>query len=377
MNGTIMTLANAHASRPLDQRYPDIHALHAAAQRQRAQSAEVKQVQLRDLDVIAMGDSVAIQRRDSAGRKPAIPSWRGLSHLCREAGAPPSYLRTLPSPLMADCIRTGLARSGDAPDRRLLVSLPDTIPGASHDALALRAITSDSYARIWHADVTGWGVRLAGELGWGAPTIFRSASGAQTWGEEGAKAETYYLSDHDVLFALVDDRTPVESHGTQLFRGVIVTNDETGEGSVTIHAFLYDMICANHILWGTTTIAKASIRHVGRAGSRMAQAVAQLRGASHEPASAVLERVQAARGLLLADTREDVASKVYGMGLGLTRGVIEDAQIVAETTPRYGDPRSAWAVAQGLTEVSQRGGMADDRMRIDSAAARVLSLTGF
>lgn len=49
---------------------------------------------------------------------------------------------------------------------------------------------------------------------------------------------------------------------------------------------------------------------------------------------------------------------------------IEDE--VAEQTPRYGDPRSAWAMVQGLTEVSQRQSHGIDRVNADRAAGKIL-----
>jgi len=59
----------------------------------------------------------------------------------------------------------------------------------------------------------------------------------------------------------------------------------------------------------------------------------------------------------------------------LPRGLVVDAYERAEATPRYGDPKSAWGMLNGLTEASQHAAEhADKRAAIDAKAARLMGL---
>jgi len=75
----------------------------------------------------------------------------------------------------------------------------------------------------------------------------------------------------------------------------------------------------------------------------------------------------------VADTRGEVIDLLYKQRLpGLSKKVIESAYAIQERTPRYGDPRTVWAVVNGLTEVSQHAENADERTEIDRSAGRLL-----
>jgi hypothetical protein len=54
---------------------------------------------------------------------------------------------------------------------------------------------------------------------------------------------------------------------------------------------------------------------------------------------------------------------------------VREAYAVAEArTDRYGDPRTAWAMANGLTEHSQTFTNIDARTAVDRAAGKVLEM---
>jgi hypothetical protein len=89
-------------------------------------------------------------------------------------------------------------------------------------------------------------------------------------------------------------------------------------------------------------------------------------------------RIVMAQGKLLGTTKEEVLEALLGLNakkrLGLTHGAMESAYDVAVATPRYGDPRSVWAIVNGLTEVSQRTTYAEDRAKVDRAAGKLMDV---
>src|SRR6185295_13522250 len=95
-----------------------------------------------------------------------------FGQLAQLAKAPAYYLRTLPSPIAADCFNYGLRFKREIDDVGLL-----THHNGSH---TLRAATGPNYGRIWNADVVG---QLARGLGGGATGRWRVRGGLARDGE--------------------------------------------------------------------------------------------------------------------------------------------------------------------------------------------------
>lgn len=371
------------ARRPADERYPDIEALRRAAAEVRARSAVVRAT---PSDVVVEPLDGDMMVRLGARSLAAAPTHTGFAHLARMAGAPAAYLRTLPEELVAENLRVGLARAAAEDDRPrdMLVTLEE---GAS--TFDLRAITSTGYARVWNAEVANFGARVAETLGWGPPTAFRRASDVGTDREvasgEGEVLSPYYLSDHDILFALVDERRPYDvGDGTVLFRMLVAGANEVGEGSIWGLMGYYDGICSNHNIWGAKGVVNFRVRHVGPAEARFVEAQAQVTELVVDvPESRVRAMVDAARhfrfgpGFESAVQDADVVAevvKVKGLDSLVRRQDVAQAIVIARETPRYGDPHSAWGIAQGLTQLATARPYGDERVRMDTAAGRLLAL---
>lgn len=372
------------ARRPADERYPDIATLARAAAAVRARSAVVSS---RPSDIVVEPLDGELMLRVGERGLAAAPTHTGFAHLARLAGAPASYLRTLPLDLVADNLRHGLASvaTEDDRERSLLMTL-----GEGAGVFDLRAITSAGYARVWNAEVAAFGARVSETLGWGAPTAFRRAVDVGTEREvksgEGEVLSPYYMSDHDILFALVDERRPYDvGDGTVLFRMLVVGANEVGEGSIWGMAGFYDWICSNHNIWGAKGVVNFRVRHVGPAEQRFAEAQGQVTELAVDvPESRVRRMVEAARAfsfgtggvLRVVEDAEVVAEvvKVKGLDSLVRRQDVSDAIAVARETPRYGDPHSAWGIAQGLTQLATSRPFGDERVRMDGAAGRLLAL---
>src|SRR5512141_1525864 len=94
------------ASRPPDERYASVHALHEAA-RARRQRLEDRTLETGEFRTEAVDDDLAF--RETSGRTATLTHW-SFGQLATIAGAPPQYLRSLPASIASRAINYGLQR---------------------------------------------------------------------------------------------------------------------------------------------------------------------------------------------------------------------------------------------------------------------------
>ncbi len=252
---TLTKAFNQWATRPADERFSSLDALHAAVKHHRDVATEAESVPFDSL-------RVAVEQRNGddpphpiligrAGVPAQFTHW-SFGQFARKAGAPAEYLRQLPAALAADNLNHGIAqtnriyeRENDNEEKTVKLLF------AKNGDVTLRAMTSDKYTRIWNVDITARLQRLVQQRPeWQpAPAAFDGSRGL-------------YASDRDVFAFLVDnDRRIFETEkGGGLGRGFFVENSEVGDASFKITTFWYEYICGNHRVWG----AKASQRFASR-----------------------------------------------------------------------------------------------------------------
>jgi hypothetical protein len=148
MTGTGVSAVTAHtahrewATRPPDERYHSVAALHQAARLRRA-STEERPLETGDFRTDAVAPD-ALALREPSGRTAALTHW-SFGQLAAIAGAPPGYLRSLPASIAADALNHGLRRA-HREHHQLLVDRE--APWTVH------AITSSRYARVHHDELT-------------------------------------------------------------------------------------------------------------------------------------------------------------------------------------------------------------------------------
>ncbi len=363
----ITTASSQYASRPADERFPSVQALIAAAQYDKDHSAE-RTYNLKDLRAVPEQSSVALQ----SPRGVAQFTHYSFGQLCRTIGAPAGYLRDLPPTIAADAMNWGLQSSPVGQAANLLVR-------SNGGAPIVRAATSDTYGRIWDADLYGELNRrlLLQDDRWTTPP---------TWTGEPAGA---YRGDRDSFLIVVNGGSIVQdpslasqrvtspapgittAPGDGMFRGILVRNSEVGHCSITIEGILFRYICGNHILWGAMVDRTFRRRHVGTKISR--DTMREIMDLSYKYAHRTASSDEAIiRGLLdheLAHTKEAVIDEL--MKMGATKAIATEAYDSCERL-EPASPRSFWGVAQGLTRVSQADGWQDDRLKIDQLGALVL-----
>ena len=371
------------ASRPSDERFDTVQALHDACVgiRQNARTSK-EGLTYAGIETVAVGDEVELLSK-LTGTQTRFTHW-AFGQLCQKVGAPAAHYRDLPADLAVQCLNYGLGKRSDD-----LVSLMFHKNGG----LVLRSLTSDRYDRIWNSEIT---VRLLALLdqGWRVPPArpavndprARPATEADVLGDSefGLSVKVgdmiapagLYASDHD-MFAFLVDPTKRISDGSDggLSRGFFVSNSEVGAAAFKVTYFFYRHVCGNHIVWDASDVKQVSIRHVGDASTRAFEELrAQLIEYDNASASDEEAKIARSRTLLLGNDKDAVLDRLLGMRLPVSKQTLLLAQANADEHESENDPRSVYGMVNGLTRVSQDTPYADERVSIDRAASKVMSV---
>lgn len=194
-------------SRPDDERYLSLTALHAAV-RGRAENATARTVESRAVKVEASRDDAERLALIVPGRgEPIAPTHWSFGQLCSLVGAPASYMRQLPAPLAGINLQHGLLNH-----RAELVKTLEAEDGR----VELRAVTGPDYGRIWDHELVAAVQRIAGngtgDTRWKVPGVLDWSSMTHNpFVDVTAETTTLYASDRDVFLFLVDDTHPIEA----------------------------------------------------------------------------------------------------------------------------------------------------------------------
>jgi hypothetical protein len=355
-----MELFKAHrqwATRPEDERFTSLQALYDACKTYASSAAE-KDVPFSDLRVENLDGDVQLIGR--AGIPAKLTHW-AFGQLCAKVEAPASYLRDLPATLACQNLNHGLAE-------RVKDAASDMASLLFHrnGSMLLRALTTDSYTRIWNYEVAE---RL----------LEMEASGWQPAKPDIRVVDDrlpLYASDHDMFVFLSNRNVTVDEAGSDqpLYRGVIVENSEVGASALKLTRFLYREMCGNHIIWGASNVLDISVRHVGSARQRWGLYAAQIRRYAESSVSDEQAKIARAKGKIIGATKEQVLDALFGIrSVGLSRAVLEagyDAVVESEDGPA----NTQWGIVQGLTRHSQTIPYADGRTRVDRGAGKLMEV---
>jgi hypothetical protein len=150
-----------------------------------------------------------------------------------------------------------------------------------------------------------------------------------------------------------------------------------GAAAFKITRFLFRHVCGNHTVWDSKDVQELRIVHTGANDRRFAWKLqAELRQYAAESQAGDVARIESAKRCVLGATKDEVLDVLFGKKV-LPRKTLELAYgraIEQEAVTRSGSPRTAWGFAQGITELSQDTAYADERVALDRAAGKVLSI---
>jgi hypothetical protein len=248
-------LYDAHrqwARRPADERFENLDNLLAFTEKRKNQSHEENRF-LRSISLEATGDGGIIMNGNGS---PAYFSNWAFGQLCRTLSAPAGYLRTLSPELARDCLQYGLKSSNE--ECMLLIRNYSHELG-NHDEKYASAFTSSSYGRIWDANAVESIMQAINGTSWHVPHSHNGSSRDNSG---------LYASDHDMFAFFINDENPVEVGNAKLGRGFFCWNSETGASTFGLTTFLYNYVCANHIVWGAEQVQGLKIIHKRQAPDR-------------------------------------------------------------------------------------------------------------
>ena len=360
-------------SRPEDERYLSLGALHAAV-RARAERATARTVETRAIRVEARVDDVsrlalAIPGRDA----PVSPTHWSFGQLCGLVGAPSGYLRQLPAPLAGINLQHGLTSN-----RAELVKTLEADDGR----IELRAVTGPDYGRIWDHELVEAVMRIAGDgvgdTRWKVPgTLDWSTMVHNPFVEVSKDTTTLYASDRDVFLFLVDDTHPIEAgklpNGDPdlYFRGFYAWNSEVGSKTLGMATFFLRAVCMNRNIWGAEGFEELSIRHSKFAAHRFAhQAAPALARFADSSPGAFVSGIRAARDRVVARNDED--RETFLRKRGFSKG--DTAKIIATVLGEEGHPpASVFDFVQGITAVARARPHQDVRLDLEARAAKLMA----
>lgn len=351
------------ASRPADQRFQSLADLTAAVKSRRLRSRS------HDLDV------AKIEAKESDGKlvingtiTPCAPSHWSFGQLASTVGAPASYLRTLPLPILTQALNYGI-KNHPIRDTLKFMTVADADGG---DTNQLQAVTSATYGRIWDADVCDCVGRLVERTGGKFHNPLAYGRGEFS----GQKVPSgLYASDRDCFIFMIDGGSRLEAGPrAQLHRGFIVKNSEVGSAVFSLTTFLFNEVCGNHIIWGAQEINKLSIRHTQNGPARFdGEAAPGLLAYATAPAKPVEDSIRKAQSFLIdgAPNFDDVvtfSNRHSKFSRAEVRGAVDFAKA------EEGDCRTLWHLVQGFTAYARGLDFIDARVDLETRAGRLLDL---
>ena len=372
----LMHASRQWMSRPDDERFTSLPELYNKVHTVRDEST-ASVISTRKLRVLphVSGDVKSIMIEHSEHEAPAIPTHWSFGQMAALAKAPAGYLRSLPGPLVADCMNYGLRFSRDAEDLGLLRHKAPVFEGASStdvvNASTIRAATGPRYGRIWNDEIVA---ALMDKFGDGATGQWKVP------GEFGkdvpiTKANTtIYGSDRDMFVFLADEKNRVEvanrrnGQSGSLARGFFVWNSEVGSQSIGAAFFLFDYACSNRIVWGAREFKEIRLRHTVSAPDRWLEEITPvLMDYSNSAAASTEATIKAAQDKKMADDLDKFLANRFTARVGT---LAKDAHEREEGRPM----ESLWDVVTGVTAYAKTIKNQDDRVALEREAGRVLDL---
>ena len=366
--------------RPADERFLSLDAMFDRAKRQSDASRErviaVKDVELippsvlktrDDLNKLGVGLNVG---NGFDGYNFTHWSFGQLSSL---AGAPASYLRVLPSPIVADAVMYGLRNNRANPEAKFYTSGGQLLAATGPDygripnyeiIEAIRAIAGDGVS-----DSAQW--RVPGMMSW-QTMIY------DPFHPVNIDSTTLFMSDRDMFVFLTDPHRPIVVGKTKdgqddvMYRGFIITNSEVCKSALKIKAFLFRGVCCNRIIWGAEDLEEISIRHTKTAPERwLRQAEPALIEYAKSSEMRIVQAVNNAKAAQIAQDDDAMVDWLNGRGMSRSR-----AKAVLEICEKEEGhkARTIWDVTQGVTALARDIPNTDDRVELETFGGKLFGL---
>jgi hypothetical protein len=348
--------------RGADECYPDLPALRDAVHRRRV-SSRSDCVDLKALTAMYGEEDGQLVLASERHGDLNVTHW-SFGQACAKVKAPPGYLRTLPPELAAANLNHGI-NALSVVDSKVKILMHDRSDGE----ITMQAVTSQTYGRIWDADV----VDSVGRL------VERSGGRFYNPRSMDPKKNGLYASDHDVFAFMIDGGSLMEiGPRAQINRGFVVWNSEVGAKTFGLTTFLFNVVCANHIIWGATDVNTLLIRHTqGGPGRFDSQAFPALKAWVDSSALPLETTIRKAQDYLLPYEPQDpdplpLLAAFASKAATFTKAEIKGAYLIAKA--EEGDCRTLWQLTQGLSAYAKTIDYTDVKVDLETRTGKLLSM---
>lgn len=359
----LMQASHQWMSRPDDERFTSLTEMLAHFQLVRSESRATV-VPTRRMEALPAQDNKGLSL--GVDGKEYTATHHSFGQVAQLAESPAGYLRTLPSPIAADCINYGLQyKRGDIRDVGVLLR--------SNGEDVLRAATGPNYGRIWNADIVE---ALIGRVGDGVTGAWRVP------GEFGREVQvnksntTLYASDRDMFVFLADETNRIDlperrnGQGGTLSRGFFLWNSEVGDKTFGLGTFLFDYVCQNRIVWGAEHYAEVRVRHTASAPDRfLSEMQPALEAYANASSKSITEAIDCARKARVDDELDDFLAKRFGRRMASPLKAIHEAEEGRPIETLWDVATAATAYARSITHQDQRVAMEREAGKLIKLAA--------
>lgn len=369
-------LSRQWASRPHDQRFTSLDDLLAFRRDQQDRSREARmlpgQIKATTPEIRTKADMEQLTF-EVDGAELSATHW-AFGQIASRAKAPAAYLRTLPTPIVADALNWGLRYAGNDEGVKLLYS------ELGNDVNRLDAVTGPDYGRVFDTEVIAALQRVAGngrDRRWRIPGVmdWRTME-YDPFAPVTKDSTTLYASDRDLFLFLVDDLNPIEVGKARdgqpdlLFRGMYARNSMVGASSLVLGTFYLRGLCLNRLMWGVEQFEEISIRHTRLAPERfVTQAEPALLSFANGATQRLIDGVQKAKEAKVASDDDEMLDflRKRSMSQKTAKAVME-----AVEKEEGVKARTIWDVAQGITAVARNIPNNDTRVEMEMEARKLL-----
>jgi hypothetical protein len=360
MSSILTQASHQWSSRPDDERFTSLTAMCDHFAKVRSESRAVV-VSSRKINFEPEADNKGILITGPNGHA-YTPTHHAFGQVAALAEAPAGYMRTLPSPLVADCLNFGLKFKRGVEDVGVLLQ--------RNGDNVLRAATGPNYGRVWNDDIVRtlthrFGDGATGD--WKVPGEFGKAVAITK------SNTTLFASDRDMFVFLADEKNRIEVPNRRagmmgsFARGFFIWNSEVGDKTLGIASFLFDYTCCNRIVWGVESFKKITIRHSAGAPDRwleeMQPVLLAYANGSEQP---VVDAIKAAQAKKLDDIDDFLATRFGRSRVSPMKAVFE----LEEGRP----PETLWDATTAATAFAKGLAHQDARVEIERKAGDILNL---
>ncbi len=243
-----------------------------------------------------------------------------FGQVCNRLGAPASFLKELPTPLIAENLNCKLEQRAD--ERYKVYS---QISGEPH----LKAITGNRYSRLEDSEIVPWVGDLVNDRssGWNVSSLS--------------------LNDRSTHINLVNNDLPLKAGKEELNRGLMITNSEVGFACFLVTLYWFRWQCTNGLIFGKKNISEFRIRHIG--DETRQRALTNLRQLTSYAMNE--DTTEQAEMILMATKKQIASNEKEAMNWLQARGIKSEVagKAVLLADKEEGQAGTLWALTNGLT----------------------------